>query len=351
MSILAEVKKLGQHIWLDNLSRSLLQQGTLADWLAQGVSGVTSNPAIFQKAFATDPLYAADIAALKAQGKTAVEIYETLAVADVRAACDLLRPEFEASGGQGGWVSLEVSPELAHDAGGTVADAQRLHTAIDRPNAMMKIPATEAGIAAVRELAQAGISINVTLLFAHEQIRRACTAYREGIAARLAAGLPADGVQMVASFFISRIDAALDAQLPEALRGKTAIALAKTAYRDWQHHTAAPEWSELRARGANPPRLLWASTGVKNPAYPATLYVDELIGEHTVNTVPDATLAAFTEHGTARAALTENTDEAAEVLAQVRDTGADLDALAARLQTDGLKQFEEAFAKLLAELA
>lgn len=349
MSILKEVKQLGQQIWLDNLSRSLLRQGTLADMLAQGVCGVTSNPAIFQKAFSSDPLYADDIAALKAQGKTAAEIYETLAVADVQAACDICRAEFDAANGSSGFVSLEVSPALAHDTAGTVAEAKRLHAAIARPNAMIKIPATEAGIAAVRELIQAGININVTLLFSHDQTQRACAAYWDGIAARAEAGLPVHQIHMVASFFISRIDAAVDDSLPEALRGKTAIALAKTAYRDWQHSLNA--YSELlQSHHAHPPRLLWASTGVKNPAYPATLYIDELIGEHTVNTVPDATLNAFISQGTARATLSENADAAAEVLAQVQAAGVDLDALATRLQADGLKQFEDAFAKLLAAL-
>lgn len=349
MSILKEVKQLGQQIWLDNLSRSLLRQGTLADMLAQGVCGVTSNPAIFQKAFSSDSLYADDIAALKAQGKTAAEIYETLAVADVQAACDICRAEFDAANGSSGFVSLEVSPALAHDTAGTVAEAKRLHAAIARPNAMIKIPATEAGIAAVRELIQAGININVTLLFSHDQTQRACAAYWDGIAARAEAGLPVHQIHMVASFFISRIDAAVDDSLPEALRGKTAIALAKTAYRDWQH--SLNTYSELlQSHHANPPRLLWASTGVKNPAYPATLYIDELIGEHTVNTVPDATLNAFISQGTARATLSENVDAAAEVLAQVQAAGVDLDALATRLQADGLKQFEDAFAKLLAAL-
>lgn len=351
MTILAEVKKLGQHIWLDNLSRSLVRGGGLADMLAQGVCGVTSNPAIFQKAFASDPLYQDDIAALKAKNTDAKTIYETLAVADVQTACDVCRAEFDAGSGNSGFVSLEVSPEWSNDAAATVAEAKRLHAAINRPNVMIKVPATDAGLDALRELVAAGISVNLTLLFSREQTRKAYAAYFDGIRQRLAAGGSVNGIQVVASFFISRVDAALDGQLPEALRGKTAIALAKAAYRDWQQVFAAPEAAELSAQGMNPVRLLWASTGVKNPDYSATLYVDELIGENTVNTVPDATLAAFITSGTARATLAENVDAAEQVLRDVAAAGVDVEALAARLQSEGLKQFEEAFAKLLAPLA
>ena len=339
MTILAEVKALGQQIWLDNLSRSLLENGTLARLLADGVCGVTSNPAIFQKAFAGDELYRADIARLKEQGLTPAQIYETLAVADVQAACNICLGEFQRSGGNSGWVSLEVAPELAHNAAGTIGEARRLHTLLARPNAMIKIPATDAGIQAFETLTAEGISVNLTLLFSRAQTLKAYAAYSRGIAKRA-----------VASFFISRVDAALDGKLPENLRGKTAIALAKAAYLDWQNHVAGAEFQAAAAAGAASVSLLWASTGVKNPAYPDTLYVDSLIGENTVNTVPDATLAAFIDHGSARPTLTENQEQALADLAAAEAAGAELETLARQLQAVGLQQFKQAFDQLLAAL-
>ena len=351
MTILAEVKKLGQQIWLDNLSRTLVQSGALAKMLEQGVCGVTSNPAIFQKAFSGDALYAADIETLKQQGKDAKTIYETLAVADVQAACDVCRAEFDRSSGNTGFVSLEVSPELSRNAQGTIDEAKRLHAAINRPNVMIKVPATDEGLQALTELVADGISVNLTLLFSRRQTLKAYRAYADGIAKRLAAGGDVRAVHVVASFFISRVDGALDATLPEHLQGKIAIALAKAAYLDWQAFFAAPEFARLAEQGANKVSLLWASTGVKNPDYPATLYVDALIGEHTVNTVPDATLKAFIATGTAARTLPENIPAALAQLAEAEKLGIDVETLATRLQNDGLKQFEEAFAKLLAPLA
>lgn len=351
MTILSDVKALGQQIWLDNLSRSLVQSGELAEMLKQGVCGVTSNPAIFQKAFAGDALYADEVAALKQQDLTPKRRYEIMAVADVQSACDVCLPEHESTGGKTGFVSLEVAPELSHDAQGTVAEALRLYAEIGRANAMIKVPATDAGIAALETLVYEGLSINLTLLFSRTQTLKAYEAYQRGIAKRLAEGKAANRIQVVASFFISRVDAALDTTLPEHLQGKTAIALAKAAYQDWEQFFARAEFAALEAQGANRVQLLWASTGVKNPDYPDTLYVDSLIGAHTVNTVPDATLKAFIDHGTARATLTENQAQAAAQLEEVAKLGIDLEVLAVRLQEDGLKQFEEAFEKLLAPLA
>lgn len=351
MTILAEVKKLGQQIWLDNLSRTLVQSGALAQMLEQGVCGVTSNPAIFQKAFSGDALYAADIETLKQQGKDAKTIYETLAVADVQAACDVCRAEFDRSGGNTGFVSLEVSPELSRNAQGTMDEAKRLHAAINRPNVMIKVPATDEGLQALTELVADGISVNLTLLFSRRQTLKAYRAYAEGIAKRLAAGGDVRAVHVVASFFISRVDGALDATLPEHLQGKIAIALAKAAYLDWQAFFSAPEFARLAEQGANKVSLLWASTGVKNPAYPDTLYVDSLIGADTVNTVPDATLNAFIDHGKAACTLTEGMEEALAQLAETAQLGIDVETLATRLQDDGLKQFEKAFEQLLVPLA
>lgn len=349
MTILSKVKTLGQHIWLDNLSRSLVRNGGLEAMLQQGISGVTSNPAIFQKAFASDPLYTAEIAALKQQGFDAKKIYETLAVADVQAACDVFRKEFEADG-NAGFVSLEVAPELACDADGTIAEARRLFAAIGRPNVMIKLPATDAGIAALETLVSDGININLTLLFSRKQTLEAYAAYERGLRSRLQQCLPVAGIRMVASFFISRIDSALDITLPARLQGQTAIALAKAAYLDWQDHFGRAEFSELADAGAQRPRLLWASTGVKNPDYPDTLYIDRLIGAETVNTVPEAALNAFADHGTATPTLSENTEAALAVLEEIAALGIDLEVLAIRLQRDGLQQFEEAFKQLLALL-
>ena len=351
MTTIKQVKQLGQQIWLDNLSRSLVQSGELARFLADGVCGVTSNPTIFQKAFSGDALYIPEIEALKQQNKTAKEIYETLAIADVQAACDVCRAEYDSTGGKTGFVSLEVSPELSHDAERTIAEAQRLCAAINRPNAMIKIPATDAGLTALTALVASGINVNLTLLFSRKQTLKAYTAYAAGLTQLAANGGNLAQVQVVASFFISRIDNALDGTLPEHLRGKIAIALAKAAYQDWQDYFAHPEFAVLAAQGAHRVSLLWASTGVKNPDYPATLYVDALIGEHTVNTVPDATLKAFIATGTAARTLPENIPAALAQLAEAEKLGIDVETLATRLQNDGLKQFEEAFAKLLAPLA
>ena len=351
MTTIKQVKQLGQQIWLDNLSRSLVQSGELARFLADGVCGVTSNPTIFQKAFSGDALYIPEIEALKQQNKTAKEIYETLAIADVQAACDVCRAEYDSTGGKTGFVSLEVSPELSHDAAGTIAEAKRLWAAINRPNAMIKIPATDAGLEALSALVASGININLTLLFSRQQTLKAYAAYTAGLTQLAANGGNVAQVQVVASFFISRIDGALDSTLPEHLRGKIAIALAKAAYQDWQDYFASAEFAALADQGAHCVSLLWASTGVKNPDYPATLYVDALIGEHTVNTVPDATLKAFIATGTAARTLPEDTQAAFAQLAEAEKLGIDVETLATRLQNDGLKQFEEAFAKLLAPLA
>ena len=340
MAILQEVKQLGQQIWLDNLSRSLVRSGALAKLQQSGVSGVTSNPAIFRQALAGDVLYTAEIAQLKQQPLSAKARYETLAVADVQAACDVFAAQFAAEGNSG-LVSLECDPVLSHDTEGTIAEARRLWNLISRPNAMIKIPATDAGLAALPALVADGININLTLLFSRAQTLRAYQAYQQGLAHHKGQIIP----QLVASFFISRIDTALDPQLPPHLQGKTALALAQAAYRDWQQFFGQPSDAVPTAR------LLWASTGVKNPAYPDTLYVDNLIAPHTVNTLPDAVLQAFTDHGRAADALSRPAAPAQPILDEVAALGIDLDALAAKLQQDGLAQFEQAFAQMLAPLA
>ncbi|MDF7676741.1 transaldolase [Neisseriaceae bacterium ESL0693] len=351
MTVLNQVAALGQQIWLDNLSRSLIQSGQLDQWLEKGISGLTSNPAILQKALTNDALYADEVRALKQQSLTPEERYETLVIADVQAACDRLRPLYQKSAGVAGFVSLEVSPQWAHDGHHTINEARRLWQEIKRDNVMIKIPATAAGIEAMQVLVAEGLNINLTLLFSRAQVVQAYQAHARGIQQRLQQQLPVKHIQTVASFFLSRIDTALDPTLPPTLQGQAAISLARMAYADWQNWVGSAQFQDLAAQGANPVKLLWASTATKNPAYSDVYYVDNVIGAQTVNTVPEHTLAAFCDHGQAIPSLIQNRNHAQEVLAQLQQSGIDLEALASRLQQQGLIQFEEAFAALLQLLA
>ena len=349
MNRLQAIRPFGQRIWLDNLSRDLLHSGELSRWIREdGIAGVTSNPAIFHKAIRDDARYATALLALKAlPDLDAEQRYEQLVIPDIQAACDLLLDQYRASGGDDGYVSLEVSPELAHDEAGTLNAARRLWQEIDRPNAMIKVPATAAGVAALTTLIHEGINVNITLLFSLAQVEATWAAHEAGLRARLADGLPVGQVRSVASFFLSRIDSLLDGQLPEALRGKTAVALARDVYARWQARLDSPAWQALSQAGAQPQWLLWASTGTKSPAYSDVLYVESLIGPRTVNTVPDATLLAFRDHGQAADTLSDPADSQA-VLAGVAAAGVDVSAVGEQLQRDGLKLFDEAFAALLA---
>lgn len=345
------IGELGQQIWLDNLSRELISSGTLASWIADdGVQGLTSNPAIFFNAIRSDDAYQAALPALrKALGDPEAR-FEALVLPDVQRACDLFAPLYLDSDGKAGFVSFEVSPRLAHDTGATVADARRLWNAIDRPNAMIKIPATEAGIAAVEEVIFAGINVNVTLIFGARQLGAVRAAHRRGLARRLEALLSVQRIASVASVFISRVDAAVDALLPPSaahLKGKAAIAAARLAYRDFCADTG---FAVFAAFGATPQWLLWASTGTKDPAMRDVAYVEELIGVDTVNTVPDATLQAFRDHGQARLSLDEGLDQAQAMLAQLARHGIQLDTIGNDLLSKGLTQFEQAHANLLALL-
>lgn len=348
MADLLAVKALGQQIWLDQLSRSLIESGELAQKIDQGVCGVTSNPAIFYQAFKDDPRYVTEIAALKQTELSPKARYETMAIADVQAACDAFAPVFQSSERHVGWVSLEVAPELANDAAGTVAEGKRLWASIDRPNVLIKVPATDAGIAALVELVAAGINVNLTLLFSLKQVHKAYEAYSQGLIERIGNGLPLDNVFVVASFFLSRIDANLDPTLPADLQGKVAVALAKEAFDQWQAFFNGAGFKALASRGACVLPLLWASTGTKNQAYSDVMYVEEVMGAPTINTVPTATLDAFVHHGQSRLSLIENVATAKQVLVDVANLGIDLEGLALRLQQEGLVGFEEAFAKLLA---
>jgi len=341
MSRISAIAALGQQIWLDNLSRQLIDSGELARWIADdAIAGVTSNPAIFFNAIRNDPAYQAATAALKDSPLDAERRFEALALPDVRRACDLFLPQYERSEGRAGFVSFEVSPTLAADAAGTLAAARRLWAEIGRPNAMIKIPATAAGLTAIAGAIADGININVTLIFSPAQLAEVQAAYRHGIEQRFSAGKPVDRIASVASVFISRLDTLLDPRLPAELRGKTAIAMARRAYADWQTLPPLPG-------GARQQMLLWASTSSKNPAYRDVVYVEQLIGAGTVNTVPDATLAAFRDHGEAAATLGLAPADTEAQLAGIAALGIELDNIGDELQAAGLRQFDEAFAKLL----
>ena len=345
MSRIAAIAPLGQQIWLDNLTRLLLDSGELARWIADdAIAGVTSNPAIFYNAICNDPAYQSALAELKTTAVDAEKRFESLVLPDIRQACDLLAATHAQSGGNAGFVSFEVSPTLASDAAGTLAAARRLWAEIDRPNAMIKIPATPAGIQAIADAIADGINVNVTLIFSPQQLAAVQGAYRAGIERRFSAGFPVDRITSVASVFISRVDSLLDQRLPAALQGKTAIAFAAAAYGEWQSLPPLPG-------GARQQMLLWASTSTKNAAYRDVIYVEELIGRGTVNTVPDATLAAFRDHGEAAERLHGHVAGATAQLAAVATAGIDLEAAGQELLDAGLKQFDEAFAKLLALVA
>lgn len=349
MNRLKAIRPFGQRIWLDNLSRELLSSGELARLIREdGIAGVTTNPSIFHKAISTDPRYRDDLAALKARGLDPEKTYEELVIPDVREACDMMLPVYQETAGDDGYVSLEVSPFLSRDRAGTLAAAHRLWQAVARPNLMIKIPATPEGIAAFGDLTAEGINVNITLLFSLKQVEAVWDAYIDGLTRRHAAGKPVDHIKAVASFFLSRVDSLLDPQVAEEFHGKVAISLSKAAYGRYLERFHGEEFETLKDAGARPQYLLWASTGTKNAAYSDVLYVESLIGPETVNTVPDATLAKFRDHGVAADTLIEGIDEAEERLARVAAAGLDLEAAGKKLQDDGLALFEQSFTELLA---
>lgn len=317
--------------------------------------GVTSNPSIFEKAIAGSADYDTAIKELAASTQTDEQIYESLALEDIQHTADLLRPIYEATNSVDGYISLEVSPTLAHDTEGTIADARRLFAALNRPNVMIKVPATSAGIPAIKTLIGEGINVNVTLIFSLAHYEAVAEAYLAGLEAFYAAGGGRTAPASVASFFISRVDTAVDDQLAATgktdLQGKIGIANAKVAYGRFQQIFSGSRWQALAEKGARVQRPLWASTGSKNPAYPDTLYIDQLIGADTVNTVPPATLTAFRDHGTVAAPLGENRDEALDQLARLAALNIDLNAITQKLQDDGVAAFAKSFATLIASVA
>lgn len=355
MTRLNELNQAGQSVWLDYIRRAYIASGELQAIIEAGVTGITSNPSIFEKAIAGSSDYDADIQRLVMTGRGTTGIYEALALDDIGRAADLLRPVYERTAGRDGYVSLEVSPELAHDTAGTIADARRLFAALGRPNVMIKVPATPAGIPAFQTLISEGINVNVTLMFSLAHYEAVAEAYLRGLEARAAAGGDLSRVASVASFFVSRVDSAVDKALAAAgnqqLPGRIAVANAKITYQRFQAIFTGPRWQKLAQAGAQPQRVLWASTSTKNPAYSDTLYVDELIGPHTVNTMPLNTVDAFLDHGTVAETLTAGLDEAQAQLAQLAELGIDLAAITEQLQVAGVDAFATAFRGMLDSVA
>ncbi|HSG18659.1 MAG TPA: bifunctional transaldolase/phosoglucose isomerase [Anaerolineae bacterium] len=349
---------LGQSIWLDYIRRAFIESGELQELINDGVSGVTSNPAIFAAAIAGSEDYDAALRDLGAAGLPAIHIYEALAVEDIQAAADALRPVFERTAGDDGYVSLEVSPELADDTESTVEEARRLYALVDRPNLMIKVPATPAGVAAIKTLIGEGINVNVTLMFSLAHYDAVAEAYISGLEQLVANGGDPSQVASVASFFLSRIDSAVDAklaalgdELASTLAGKAAIANAKVTYERFRQTFKGSRWENLTRRGGRVQRVLWASTSTKDANYPDTMYVDELIGPDTVNTLPPATLAAFLDHGKPAVTVTDKLAEAEAQLAQLAGLGIDLDAITERLQREGVAKFARPFEALLETIA
>ncbi len=349
----------GQSPWLDNLKRGYLTSGELADLVADGVRGLTSNPTIFQKAIQGSPDYDEQFGRLAAEGVGETERYWELVLADISGALDVFEDLYRTSDGQDGFVSVEVAPDLAHDTDGTFDAARQLHTRIGRPNVLIKIPATAEGVAAIRKMISEGRSVNVTLIFSLERYEEVIDAYIDGLEA-FAADPNADlsRVASVASFFISRVDTEVDRRLdaigsPEALayKGTVAIAQAKLAYQLFGRKFSGDRWAALAARGARVQRPLWASTSTKNPDYPDTLYVDQLIGPHTVNTLPDATLAAFADHGTLARTIDADVGTAEATWKALAGIGVDMDDVADRLEREGVSSFQKSFDELITALA
>ncbi|HLT91154.1 MAG TPA: transaldolase [Woeseiaceae bacterium] len=355
---LLELKALGQSVWLDDLRRAWLEDGTLKRLIrGDGLDGVTSNPAIFAKAMIDGEEYEEAIAALKAEGAEAREIYDALTLDDVGRAADLFRPVYDGSRGADGYVSIEVSPHLAMDAGATIEEAKRLWERLGRPNVMIKVPGTRPGLEAIAALLALGVNVNVTLLFSVARYREVVEAFLGGLERRAANGEPVEHVASVASFFLSRIDSLVDPRLDRigtdqagALRGQTAIASARLAYRYFGEWTADPRWRALADRGARPQRLLWASTSTKDPIYSDVKYVEALVAPDTVNTMPRSTLAAYRDHGHPEVRIAQDLELAESVEARLRDLGIDLAEVAETLEAEGVRKFIEPWDALLAYL-
>lgn len=358
MNPLVELHAYGQSFWYDNIRRKFLHDGTLKNLIDRdGLRGMTSNPAIFEQAIGKSDDYDEQIRQLAQQGADINTIYEALALADIQAACDLFAHLYQESKGGDGYVSLEVSPHLANDTARTVTEARRLRQAVGRPNVMIKVPATPEGIPAIEQLIGEGININITLMFSLSHYEAVADAYIKGVQKLAEQGGDVRQIASVASFFVSRVDSAVDKKLAELndaaaneLLGKTAIANCKIVYQRYQELFYGPAFADLLEKGAPTQRLLWASTSTKNPSYPDTIYVDNLIGPETVNTMPPATVDAFRDHGTLEMTLTDNIVEAWLVLDNLAELGIDLDAITEQLQVDGVAAFSKSFETLMAAI-
>ncbi|MDX6692731.1 MAG: transaldolase / glucose-6-phosphate isomerase [Blastocatellia bacterium] len=360
---LLEVMKLGQSIWFDNIRRAMISGGDLQKLVEEDdLRGVTSNPTIFEKAIIGSTDYDEQFRALAESGKSTTEIYEALVMDDIGRAADILRPVYDRTNALDGYISLEVDPRLAYDTARTIDDAERLFKTLNRPNVMIKIPASQEGLPAIEESIYRGININITMIFSIENYLQVAESFIKGLERRVAEGKSIERIASVASFFVSRVDTAIDADLDkrasaasspeerqklEGLRGRAAIANAKLAYQKFNEIFKGERFAALTARGAQVQRCLWASTGTKNPQYSDVLYVENLIGPETVNTIPPTTYTAFQEHGRVRLTLEEEVDESRALVAQLAELGIDLAAVTNKLQQDGLKAFVGSFDALL----
>lgn len=357
----ARIADFGQSIWLDYIRRKFILSGELKKLIDEdGLKGVTSNPAIFEEAISGSDDYKDTLATQAKTGHAAKDIFLSLAIEDVQKACDLFAGVYEKTNGQDGFVSLEVSPDLAQDTKGTIEEGRSLWKAVNRRNVMIKVPSTKEGLPAIEQLTSEGINVNITLLFGLERYRDVAGAYIAGLEKRAEKGESINHIASVASFFLSRIDTMVDPMLQEAanrndekaaiagrLMGKVAIACAKVAYQIYKEVFGSERFKALEAKGAKPQRLLWASTGTKNKAYSDVMYVESLIGPNTVNTVPVKTLDAYRDHGNPAARLEENVDEAKQVLQQLKEVGIDLDAITQKLEDEGIQKFIKPFDSLL----
>jgi transaldolase len=360
-----ELNEFGQSVWLDNINRAMIRSGKLAEWIKIGLRGMTSNPSIFENAVTKSSDYDEQTRKLKAEGKSVFEIYDDLTVEDIREACDMYRPIFEASDGLDGYVSLEINPKLAYSTDETIAEGNRLSGKVDRANLMLKVPATEEGFPAVEELIASGINVNVTLIFSLRQYVKTADAYIRGIKRYIAGtGVPSQ-VASVASVFVSRVDTlvdkALDAKKAEesdpaarqrlaALRGKAAVANAALIYAKYLEILGSEQFAALKEQGVMPQRVLWGSTSTKDPAYSDTKYVTELIARGTVNTLPEKTFEAFRDHGVVKEALTADAGAARKVIADLEHLGINIDRVCAELLDKGVASFESAFDSLLSSI-
>jgi len=358
MNPLLRLRELGQSVWLDDIDRALVASGGLARLIRDdGLAGITSNPTIFRHAIADSDQYADAIRRLRATNADPKAVAERLMCEDIAAAADLFRPQFDRSAGRDGFVSIEVSPELARDTAATVAEAGRLWRAIARPNLLVKVPGTAEGLDSIRRLIADGISVNVTLLFSVRRYREVAGAYMSGLEDRLRDGQPVDRIASVASFFLSRIDTVVDGLIDQAgpaaaaLRGEAAIASARRAYAAYREMLASPRWQALAAAGASPQRLLWASTGTKDKRYPDTRYVDALAGPDTITTLPRDTLDAYRDHGRPAVRIHDGIDEAKALPTRLAAFGIDLEQIAVQLEHDGIEKFRSAYRGLIAALA